>query len=189
MDPLETYLLFTRRLEELGLAYMVTGAVASTMYGYPRFTHDLDLVLELPASRAAQLAAAFPPESFYAPPEEVMRMEARRALRGHFNLIHHETGFKADVYMQGQDPLHAWGMARRRRIEIEEGQGIWVAPPEYVIIRKLEYYREGRSEKHLHDIRGMLEVSGDLIDYGLLSDWIARLRLEAEWSEAQSFRL
>ena len=31
-----------------------------------------------------------------------------------------------------------------------------VAPPEYVIVRKLQFYHEGGSEKHLRDISAML---------------------------------
>jgi hypothetical protein len=50
------------------------------------------------------------------------------------------------------------------------------------ILRKLEYFREGGSEKHLRDIRGMLEVSGAQIDRQLLEQWIARLGLAAEWT-------
>ena len=39
--------LFVPRLEALGLAYMVTGSTASTIYGEPRLTLDLDLVVQL----------------------------------------------------------------------------------------------------------------------------------------------
>ncbi len=186
MDPLDTYMLFTRPLESRDLAYMVTGSVASTFYGYPRFTHDLDLVLELPAEQEKDISAAFPLEKFYVPPEEVMRVEARRALRGHFILIHHQSGFKADVFLRGKDPLHAWGMGHRRRIEIDPERGLWVAPPEYVIVRKLEYYREGQSDKHVHDIQGMLEISGELIDPVALTDWVSRLHLEPEWERIKA---
>jgi hypothetical protein len=56
-----------------------------------------------------------------------------------------------------------------------------VAPPEYVIIRKLEYFREGKSEKHLRDIRSMLAVSAAAIDRALLETKIAELNLEPEW--------
>ena len=56
-----------------------------------------------------------------------------------------------------------------------------VAPIEYVILRKLEYFREGKSEKHVRDIRGMLEVSPTQIDRPFLEQWIARLGLAAEW--------
>jgi hypothetical protein len=44
------------------------------------------------------------------------------------------------------------------------GESITIAPPEYVILRKLEYFREGGSDKHLRDIRAMLAVSGDQLD-------------------------
>ncbi len=56
-----------------------------------------------------------------------------------------------------------------------------LAPPEYVIVRKLEYYREGGSEKHLRDIRSMLAVSGEQIDRASLREWIERRGLQTEW--------
>ena len=36
---------FTARLESAGIRYMVTGSVASIVYGEPRLTHDVDIVL------------------------------------------------------------------------------------------------------------------------------------------------
>jgi hypothetical protein len=74
-------------------------------------------------------------------------------------LIHHETCFRADVYLAGKDRLHHWGLLNRKSVQLED-QAIWVAPAEYVILRKLEYYREGWSEKHLRNIAGILDVSG-----------------------------
>ena len=130
------------------MRYMVTGAAASIIYGEPRLTHDIDLVLELKKEEADKIVAAFPDTDFYCPPRDLLQLEASRSLRGHFNLIHHETGFKADVYLVGKDELHHWAISRRKKMDIE-GESIWVAPPEYVILRKLEYFREGRSEKHL----------------------------------------
>ena len=63
-----------------------------------------------------------------------------------------------------------------------------LAPPEYVIISKLEYYREGGSEKHLRDIRSMLTVSGDKIDRSVLNEWISRRGVEAEWRKVEGVR-
>jgi hypothetical protein len=60
-----------------------------------------------------------------------------------------------------------------------------LAPPEYVIVRKLEYFREGGSEKHLRDIRAMLAVSGELLDRAALQEWISRLNLKTEWERCQ----
>jgi hypothetical protein len=69
-----------------------------------------------------------------------------------------------------------------RKMEYQ-GEPIIVAPPEYVIVRKLEYYREGGSDKHLRDIRAMLAVSGDIINRPELDDWVRRRQLETEWEK------
>jgi hypothetical protein len=82
------------------------------------------------------------------PAHNLFRIFISRPLRGHFNLIHHETAFRADIYAAGQDELHDWGLGNRKLIEIE-GEEFWLAAVEYVILRKLEYYREGGSEKHI----------------------------------------
>ena len=164
---------------------MVSGSVASIVYGEPRLTNDIDLVVVLSAAHIQQLAVLFPLDRFYCPPPEVIAAEARRPRRGHLNLIHQDTGLKADLYLAGSEPLQAWGLARRRRVELGPGQSIWIAPPEYVILKKLEYFREGRSEKHLTDIRGMLAVSGDEIDSSFLDAQIANLGLAAEWQLAR----
>jgi len=185
MDQADCFLVFTDRLEQSGVNYMATGSVASMLYGLPRFTHDLDLVIALPSSQIPGFAQAFPMTDFYCPPVEVLEIESRRPQRGHFNLIHHETGFKADIYVHRTDELQAWGLVRKRRIELSAGKGIWVAPPEYVIVRKLEYFREGHSEKHLSDIRGMLEVSGDILDQSAISMWVAKLDLGQQWQLAR----
>jgi len=49
----------------------------------------------------------------------------------------------------------------------------------------LGFFREGGSDKHIRDIRSMLAVSGDQIDYGALRDWIGRLGLEGQWELVQ----
>ena len=71
-----------------------------------------------------------------------MTQEASRAQRGHFNLIHHESGFKADVYLANRDPFHEWALGERSKIDLD-GEVVWLAPIEYVIARKLEFFREG----------------------------------------------
>ncbi len=171
--------LFVARLEAIGLPYMVTGSVASMIYGEPRLTLDVDLVIELRADRAEELLAAFRDSEFYKPPLEVVRLECSRESRGHFNVIHHETGAKADVYVAARDELHRWGLAHRRRLPLGAAT-IALAPPEYVILRKLEFFREGGSEKHIRDVRGMLAAELE-IDRVFLDAELRRRGLEAAW--------
>ena len=171
---------FIVRLERLGLPYMITGSTAGILYGEPRMTHDVDIVVTLALRDVHAFVEAFPIEEFYCPPEDVLAIEVRRGQRGHCNLIHHATGFKADIYI-AFDELHRWAFAHRNRLELD-GYAVSVAPVEYVILRKLEYFREGGSEKHLRDIRSMLEVSRDQVDAGFLQRKIAELHLATEWA-------
>lgn len=179
--------IFTSRLNKLSIPYMVTGAVAATIYGEPRLTHDIDLVIDLRLHDIEKFVDAFPLEEFYCPPFEVIRLETGRSQRGHFNLIHHETGLKADVYACGRDHLQKWGLANRKEVSIG-GEDVLLAPPEYVILRKLEYYREGGSEKHVRDIAGMLELSRDEIDFSLLESKVHDMSLKKEWEETLKFK-
>jgi hypothetical protein len=176
--------LFIGPFNRLGLEYMVTGAVAAIVYGEPRLTHDIDVVVALRVADAARLAAAFPAPAFYVPPAEVIQLEVGRAVRGHFNLIHIPTALKADVYPMGEDPLHRWGFPRRHK-EVVGGAALWIAPPEYVIVRKLQYLREGESDKHARDIRAMLRLSGAVIDRDVLAEQVELYSLEKEWAACQ----
>jgi hypothetical protein len=66
-----------------------------------------------------------------------------------------------------------------------EAQVLVVAPPEYVIVRKLEYYRESGSEKHLRDIRSMLNTSPEAIQINELEQQIAARGLQEQWRQVQ----
>jgi hypothetical protein len=174
--------IFISRLEKYNIPYIVTGAVASVIYGEPRLTHDIDLVVELDDKNAQKIIDAFPSEEFYCPPIEVIKLEARRQYRGHFNLIHQASGFKADIYLKGKDDLHKWAFTNKKKVEVD-GKPIWLSPPEYVILRKLEYFRDGQSGKHLEDIKNILEVSGEQIDKKQLEEKIRAYGLEKEWKK------
>jgi hypothetical protein len=174
--------LFAQPLNQQGIRYFISGSVAAMLYGEPRVTHDIDLVVFLRIDDASKLSAIFPPPTFYVPPAAAILAEMGRERRGHFNVIHADSGLKADFYTAGRDELHAWAIRQVRSYSIG-ATAISLAPPEYVILRKLEFYREGGSEKHLRDIRAMLAVSGELLDRTALRDWTARLGLEAEWRQ------
>ena len=148
-------------------------------------TTDVDVVLRLASDQVRPLLACFPEADFYHPPEEAVRHEITLAARGHFNVIQHATGMKADFYPAGTDPLPAQALERRRRLDVG-GSTIVLAPPEYVIVRKLEFHREGASDKHIRDIASMLAsgcpldlawLEAELESRGLTTTW-ARLRDE-----------
>lgn len=165
-------------LEEQGITYLLVGSLASGVYGEPRLTHDIDVVLELRPDQVAQLCEAFPAPDYY-----VSEQAAREAVAGggQFNAIHPASGNKIDFMIARQD---AWGrsqISRRRLEQILPGRPGYTAAPEDVIIAKLWYYREGGSEKHLRDVAAMLQVSGEMIDKEYIGHWTEQLDFTEEW--------
>src|SRR5437667_4687373 len=126
MPEANLFLMFTQRLNTLGVPYMVSGSVAVIIYGEPRLTHDVDLIVVLDRQHITRLPEVFPPAEFYCPPAEVIAVEVAREQRGHFNIIHHETGFKAGVYLSGRDQFHAWGLTPEGQVEVA-GRGIVIS--------------------------------------------------------------
>jgi hypothetical protein len=177
---------FIRPLDAHGIRYFITGSVAAMVYGEPRLTNDIDVVIEISSTDIPKLFKAFPEEDYYLPPRDVIESELLRGSRGHFNIISQLSMLKADIYLVGADTLQHWGMDQARMLDIDNHQ-ISFAPPEYVIIRKLEFYREGRSEKHLRDIAAMLTESLSEINQETLAHHLAKLGLEPQWRAAQEF--
>lgn len=181
MHPADIAKIFAGPLEAMGLPYMITGSVAAMFYGEPRMTLDLDLVLSLSEDNVNALLAAYPESDFYCPPGEVLHAEIRRRAFAHFNLIHLQTGLKADIYLEKGAAWHRWGLDHRRRQTLLPGFDVWLAPPEYVILRKLQYHLEGGSEKHIEDIRTMLRISRQDMDWNYLIPEIRRINAEPLW--------
>lgn len=179
--------LFVRPLNLLRIPYLVTGGVASVIYGEPRFTRDIDLVVALRPQDARRFAGAWSANEFYVPPVEVIAEESQRDSHGHFNVIHQATTMRADVYLPGSDALNAWAFAHKviRRVDDDE---VTLAPIEAVILSKLRYFQMGKSDRHLRDIRLMLNVNEALMDRSEMERWVARLGVEREWQQAQHFQ-
>ena len=141
MQEVNLFGIFIDILNKNQIQYFITGSVAAIVYGEPRLTHDIDLVIHIDEKEIGTFVSAFAPEYFYCPPEEVIRTELNRTVRGHFNLIHHETGFKADIYLAGKEDLQWWAMNNIQKMEMS-GMVIRVASPGYAILKKPEYYED-----------------------------------------------
>lgn len=165
-------------LERIGIPYAVVGAFASTAWGEPRMTRDIDIVVELTANQVDELCSEFPAQEFY-----VSRAAANEAAHRHgqFNVIHPASGNKIDFMVIGISEWSKAQLKRRQRIEFEPAISGYVAAPEDVVLGKLIYYREGKSEKHLRDIRGILKVSHDALDHDYLARCVAELGVGDEW--------
>lgn len=170
-EELEVLTTLTGRLESAGIAYMVTGSIAMNYYAVPRMTRDIDVVVELAAADADRVCALFEGD-FY-----VDRAAARTAIaeRGVFNLIHLAHVIKADFIVRKESEYRFLEFARRCRASVE-GHGFFIVAPEDLIISKLDWARDTRSEVQLGDVRNLLaSVPG--LDRDYLAAWSERLGL------------
>jgi hypothetical protein len=181
MGPYELLQKISEIFRSLGIPYLVTGSVASMAYGEPRLTNDIDVVADITFSHIPGLMTAFPKEEYYID-EEIIK-EAIGQI-GQFNIIHPASGLKIDVIIKKDTPFDKNRFDRTRQIYPGDYSADF-ASPEDVIIKKMEYYKLGGSEKHLRDITGIFKISGESIDRNYISRWATELELNEIWEALQ----
>ncbi len=183
MEQLELLRYGVEVLDRLGLRYALVGSYGTLAYGEARFTHDIDIVVDLPDERVPDFCAAFPAPEWY-----VSESAAREAVRRRrpFNVIHTTSGGKLDIMLPGRDEWGQVQLDRRRAVRLLPDRTVYAAHPEDVIIGKLRYFHEGGSDKHLRDIAGMLQVSGELIDRANVRRWAEKLGVTEAWDAVLS---
>ncbi len=170
-------------LERLELRYFVTGSIASIYYGEPRLTNDIDVVVDLADQNIPAFHAAFPQEDFYLSVEA-----AARAIRTHgsFNILHPSSGLKIDVIVPEKTLFNHFRFQRTKRVQAVEGLESSFSSAEDVILMKMEFFRQGSSDKHLRDITGILKLSGDQLDIDYIENWADQMGLETIWRTLRS---
>jgi hypothetical protein len=164
-------------LDRLEIPYLLTGAVASTYWGEPRLTRDIDVVAQLRHDDVERLLGEFPAPEFYASVESAREAVQRQR---QFNIIQPASGLKIDVIVAMMDPFDRSRFARRQRVDLGGFAGD-ISAPEDVILKKLVAFSEGGSEKHLRDAAGVLQISGSAVDREYIDDWSARLGVTEVW--------
>lgn len=180
MEPSELLHHIVEVLEQLHVRYYITGSIASMAYGEARFTNDIDIVADLSISAIPGLVRAFPSPDYYLSPEAAAEAVA---LREQFNIIHPDSGLKIDIIIPKISEFDRSRLSRvqRHRISTDENVLAYFASPEDLILKKMEFYREGGSEKHLRDITGILKASRFPVDREYIADWVKKLDLTDIW--------
>jgi len=167
-------------LDRLGIDYMVTGSVVSSLQGEPRASHDIDVVVALPAEKVDDLNAAFPSPRYYLSTDAVLDALRHRSM---FNVLDSETGDKVDFWLLTDSPFDQTRFARRQ-MQTLFGSTMKISTPEDTILAKLQWMKlSGGSEKQLHDALRVYEVQHSLLDHAYLQQWVNDLQVQDEWAQ------
>jgi len=176
-DPIKVMLKAVQRLEKLGIYYYVGGSLASSAYGIPRSTQDVDIIADIQEYHIERLINEFSDE-FYIDAEMI-----RESLtyKSSFNVIHLETMIKVDIYIFDDTPFANSKMSRRRKesIDDEAEYNAYLSSPEDVILQKLRWYNIGGrvSDQQWKDVLGVIKVQSKKIDFKYLKSWASKLDL------------
>jgi hypothetical protein len=154
-----------------GIDYMLTGSLAMNYYAQPRMTRDIDIVVALEAHDADTITRLFDPD-YYVAREAVREAIARQSI---FNLIHQESVIKVDCIVKKNSSYRRLEFERRRPISIQEFI-IWIVSKEDLIISKLDWAQDSRSELQLRDVRNLLATGYDAV---YLQKWTQEFGLDS----------
>lgn len=186
METQENTLLFTLdQLEELRIPYYVTGSVAVSIYGKPRFTHDVDFVVSILPSHISQLVERFKSQ-FY-----VSEVGLRDAFEHHSmaNLIHQGSGFKVDLWMLDPKNSYARSQFERRQEKAAFGRRVFFISPEDIVLQKLLWFKETSADRDWNDVIGVWEFLSDSLDRRYIEQWSGQLSVTNLWRRVLSSTL
>ena len=171
----------TTALDMHGIPYMLTGSVASSLYGVPRATNDVDIVIAPTREQLLAVVQMFQRLGLTVASEHAIAAFRNRDL---FNVVDFARGLKVDLILRKDREFSVTEFDRRDTHEVE-GMRLTLATPEDVLIAKLEWAKLGDSERQLVDAAGILEVQRDSLDVDYIEKWVDALDLRQQWTVAR----
>jgi hypothetical protein len=102
---------------------------------------------------------------------------------GMFNALDFDSGWRVDFIMRKDREFSRREFERRRKFVLS-GVEVSIASPEDLIVAKLEWAKEGQSERQIEDAAGILVAQREKLDLAYVEDWVQQLALGAQWQEA-----
>jgi len=167
-----------RRLNRAGIAYLLTGSMASNYWGIPRTTHDLDFVVQLPLQSIPSLLHEFWDDFYLDEPA----VRAALAPPYQFNAIDRRSALKIDFWMLRSNPFEMSMFDRRLSVNLL-GERTWIATAEDVILHKLYWDLLTPSERQINDAAGVVAVQSDSLDRAYMQRWAGELGVSEKLSK------
>jgi hypothetical protein len=168
-------------LDDAGIPHMLVGSFASTSYGAPRATQDIDIVIDPTPAALDRFVAGFDTDRIYVDPNA----QAALAARDQFNIIDVTTGWKVDLMIRKDRAFSRSEFDRRTRVRILDVE-VCMATAEDTVLAKLEWAALSGSERQIADAAAVLRVGEGELDQQYLHQWAVELGVSELLAQAQS---
>lgn len=146
------------------IPYMVTGAQAVAIYGRPRPSFDIDVVVKGKPeyiSKSVQYAG--------------YNLNSNSSDYKDFLEFESSNGLRIDLWLMPKIKFEEDKFKRRKKFDIN-GYSVYFISPEDLILKKLWRYRQEKLPKDIDDIRGILEAQHDTLDFSYIDNTAKILR-------------
>ena len=154
--------------EEEKVDHMVTGAFATSFYGIPRSTKDVDLVIgvDVDSNAISRIIARLAPEVEF---NDQVQFDTLTWGRRHIGRAKANQPLQVELFECFDDPFVREQFSRRRQLFSPQlGRVTWLPTPEDVVVQKLRWGRN----KDRDDARDVLAVQGpETLDMGYIGKW------------------
>lgn len=172
-DPLELLGAIGKILRTLHIPYIVSGGMAVLIWGRPRFTADIDIVIELKRTHVEKFERALKELGRNGFIDKDTMIEALSA-QGEFNFIDGNTGIKVDFWILGDNSFDQSRIKRKIKKTVL-GEIIWFSSPEDLILIKAQWYKELQSSRQIEDIESIFTISADKLNREYIRHWAESL--------------
>ncbi len=164
----------------LGIEYYIGGSIASSTYGIPRTTMDIDIIAAFDREHTHAFFEILK-DTYYVDKDIITKAIQRNSS---FNIIHLDSMMKLDIFILKNRTFDKEAFKRKKMdsfgMEENSSAQYYFSSPEDIILSKLEWYRMGGqvSERQWKDIIGVMRVQDEKLDMGYLKKWAKELKVE-----------
>ena len=152
---------FLDACEGCGIDAIVGGSVASSIWGEPRFTNDVDFMVRISDDGTCLVSEL--QNRFAAEANAVDEAQSLASWPRSFQAIHEESVFKVYVFLMDDSPFARWETETAKRLDIFGGVVALVLAPEAIALEKLRWYELSNraSDRQWNDIVKLIETQGE----------------------------
>lgn len=180
MSQQELLIYIVKKLDLIGIEYMLTGSTVSSIQGEPRSTHDIDIIISIKEVEIEKFFSQINNKDFYLEKEAIQDAVRNQTM---FNLIEINSGDKIDFWILTDDPFDKSRFSRKQKINIFN-YDVNITSCEDTMLMKLKWAHEsGGSEKQLYDVLRLYELNFNQVDINYINFWIEKLNVKELWNE------